>query len=487
MIALWRRRPLAFAGAFVAILTAWRLSALATSNLELFFDEAQYWFWSLDPAFGYFSKPPMVAWLIALGTGLFGQSEFAVRVTAPLCYAITAALAGGIAWTVFSDAPYRRQATAWSAITVATLPAVSVSAQLASTDVPLLLFWSASVLCLLQYWRNGGWWWIGFGIAFGAGMMSKYAMAYLLLCLAIAFVLVPEVRSLLRRSGFWLGLTLGFLLFLPNIWWNWTHQLASFSHTAANAHWDGGLFKPNKLAEFAGAQFGIMGPILLAAFAWSVVSFRKLQTSERLLVALSLPVLVLMLCQALLSRAHANWAAVTYIAATVLTVAWLLRHKQERWLGRSLALHGVALAAILYGAQLAPHVGVDPWHRMRGWRAVGQEVATRLADRPGALLMVSDRAGMAALLFYVPPSPPSWIKLGDTDSAASDHYELTSAATEIGSRPVLYLSRWGEADQVPAGLAARFTKVEPSPSIDRQRPTRPPQVYHAFWLSGFKG
>ena len=486
MAAIWCRRPLVIAAAFVVILTLWRLSALATSNLELFFDEAQYWFWSLDPDFGYFSKPPMVAWLIGLGTAVFGHTEFAVRMTSPLCYAITAALVAGIAWSVFADAPYRRTAAAWAAITVATLPAVSLSAQLASTDVPLLMFWAAALLCLVQYWRKGGWWWIGFGVVLGGGLMSKYAMIYLLLCLTVALVLVPETRSLMRTKGLWFGIALGALLFAPNLWWNWTHQLASFNHTAANAHWDGQLFKPGKLAEFAGAQFGIMGPVLLAAFGWAALTWRRLTPGERLLMAFSLPVLVLMLGQALLSRAHANWAAVTYIAATVVVVGWLLRHQQERWLGRSLALHGLAVIAILYGAAVAPLVGLDPWHRMRGWRAMGEEVAARLAERPNSLLMVSDRSGMAAMLFYVQPSPPAWVKLGNSD-AAGDHYELVSKTTEIGSKPVLYLSRWGGGDRVPEDLAARFETIAPAAPVRRQRPTRPAEVYHAFWLDGFKG
>jgi len=486
MISLWSRRPLTMAAAFIAVLTAWRILALATSDLDLFFDEAQYWFWSLDPAFGYFSKPPMVAWLIGAGTALFGNTEFAVRLASPICYAITAALGAGIAWTIYAETAFQRAAAAWTAITLATLPAISLSAQLASTDVALLMFWAAALLCLVRYWRFGGLWWAGFGLALGAGLMSKYAMIYMLLCLPVALVLVPEMRPLLRTAGLWLGILLGLLLFLPNVWWNWTHELAAFSHTAANANWSGPLLKPHKLAEFAGAQFGIMGPILLVAFAWAAVRWRRLATGDRVLLAFGLPVLLLMLAQALVSRAHANWAAVSYIAATVLVVGWLLRQEQGRWLRRSLALHIAVAVAILYGASLAPLTGTDPWHRMRGWHEMGVEVKARLAERPDAMLMVSDRAGMAALLFYVRPAPPAWIKLRKGE-AAGDHYELVSEATSIGTRPVLYLSRWGRADQVPDDLGRRFETVTPTAPLSRLRPTRPPEVYNAFWLEGFKG
>src|SRR5437868_15290096 len=71
----------------VAAITAPRLLWLALQPADLFPDEAQYWVWSQQLALGYYSKPPLVAWLIASTTGLFGDSEFAVRLSAPLLHA----------------------------------------------------------------------------------------------------------------------------------------------------------------------------------------------------------------------------------------------------------------------------------------------------------------------------------------------------------------------------------------------------------------
>ncbi|MBO0738304.1 MAG: glycosyltransferase family 39 protein, partial [Alphaproteobacteria bacterium] len=71
----------------VAALTVLRLLWLALQPADLFPDEAQYWFWSQQLALGYYSKPPLVAWLIALTTHLFGDGEFAVRFAAPLLHA----------------------------------------------------------------------------------------------------------------------------------------------------------------------------------------------------------------------------------------------------------------------------------------------------------------------------------------------------------------------------------------------------------------
>ncbi|MCB1460735.1 MAG: glycosyltransferase family 39 protein, partial [Nitratireductor sp.] len=69
----WQRLAIIVLGAILAA----RIVSLWFNNTELFFDEAQYWAWGKEPAFGYFSKPPLLAWIIGLVTAIFGNSEFA--------------------------------------------------------------------------------------------------------------------------------------------------------------------------------------------------------------------------------------------------------------------------------------------------------------------------------------------------------------------------------------------------------------------------
>ena len=68
------------------LVTALRLVAVRLSPLQLYADEAQYWVWSQHLAFGYFTKPPLVAWLIRLTT-LMGDAEPLVRLSSPLLHA----------------------------------------------------------------------------------------------------------------------------------------------------------------------------------------------------------------------------------------------------------------------------------------------------------------------------------------------------------------------------------------------------------------
>src|SRR5947209_13952494 len=114
-----------------------RVLWLVYQPADLYPDEAQYWFWAQHLALGYYSKPPLVAWLIALTTGLFGESEFAIRLSAPLLHAGTAILVYAIGARL-----YDRRIGLWSALAYASLPGASVSGLLLPTDAPVVVFWA---------------------------------------------------------------------------------------------------------------------------------------------------------------------------------------------------------------------------------------------------------------------------------------------------------------------------------------------------------
>ena len=165
--------PGAIAGAILIALTAWRLVALELGSLTLMFDEAQYWTWAKDPAFGYFSKPPMVAWLIAFTTSLCGDGEACVRSSSPLLHLATAFVVWLLARRMFGP-----RVAAVAAVVYATMPGVSFLSGFISTDMPLLLFWALAVLLLhraVSHDRTRDW--VAFGLAFGLGLLSKYTMA----------------------------------------------------------------------------------------------------------------------------------------------------------------------------------------------------------------------------------------------------------------------------------------------------------------------
>ena len=77
----------------------------------------------------------------------------------------------------------------------------------------------------------------------------------------------------------------------------------------------------------------VFGPILLPALIWAACRWRGLSPWLRTLVVFSLPIILLVCVQALLSRAYANWAAAAYLTGTVAVVLWLLP-RARGWLAR---------------------------------------------------------------------------------------------------------------------------------------------------------
>ena len=86
--AYFDRSMLAFL-ALLAGLLALRIACLQLSPLNLHFDEAQYWAWGQEPAFGYYTKPPLIAWIIGATTSLCGDTPFCVRLPSPLMHFVT--------------------------------------------------------------------------------------------------------------------------------------------------------------------------------------------------------------------------------------------------------------------------------------------------------------------------------------------------------------------------------------------------------------
>jgi 4-amino-4-deoxy-L-arabinose transferase-like glycosyltransferase len=162
---------------FLALLTFSRIIWLYVSGHDLYGDEAQYWLWSKNIAFGYYSKPPVVAWVIHLSTSIFGDAEWAIRIASPLTHTLISIIIYFIALELFN-----KKTALWSAITYITLPAVFVSSGFISTDPFLMLFWALSFLAYIKAVRTDSLkWWILLGGSAGLGMLTKYSMGIFLI------------------------------------------------------------------------------------------------------------------------------------------------------------------------------------------------------------------------------------------------------------------------------------------------------------------
>ena len=459
-------------------LTLWGL------DLGLYGDEAYYFTWSLEPAFGYFSKPPVVAWLIAGTTALLGDTVLGVKAGSLLLYPATSLAIFAAANRLYGPATGLVAGAAF-----ATLPGVFFGSLVINTDVPLLFFWALSLWLFLRALdgdelRD----WLGTGIALGLGLLSKYTMILFPACAGLYLLTSPAHRRLLGRPGPYAALGVAILLFLPNLVWNARNGFISFVHTAEISELNGPLFHPDHLAAFLGGQFAVFGPVLMGIYLWLAAvgggGYRR--DKERLLLAFSLPFLAAICLQALLARAYLNWAAPTYIGAVILVSAWALpRH--PRLLAAALGIN-IALGLGLYHYQPAAHaVGVreipgdlDPRSRIRGWQELARSVAPLLRHHPGAYLLADDRFVLAELRFYLRPDRPGY---WNPEGRIRDHYALTADIRQRLGEDFLLVTRHQEI----LDLAPHFRRLERLGSVRVRRAADTIREFRLFLLEDFLG
>lgn len=469
---------------FLAIITLLRLIALSFSETDLFFDEAQYWSWAQDPAFGYFSKPPLVAWIIWGTTSICGDGEACVRASAPFFHA-GAAVFLFLAGRALFDA----RTGFWTAVIFATLPGISFSANIISTDVPLLFCWSAALFFLVKLQEERYWQWaILLGIAIGLGALAKYAMLYFYLCAAVWLVVSRAGRWLLQD---WKGLALVAIplaLLAPNLIWNIENGLVTFAHTADNAKLGGSLVHPGKMLEFLIAQLGVFGPFVFPMLL--VIGIRTIRRGgpegDRFLLAFSLPVLVLVTVIAFMSRAHANWAAATYPAATILVTATMLRLKRDTIFAATIGINMICLAVLAVAPVFADRLtlpgGGDPFARTMGWRETAAIVRDAVEDGQYGAILTDDRALTAELLYYLRDTNTPILRW-PAGGPPRDHYQLTRPFNGDVEDPVLLVT----LRNPPVAMLRRFSTAErlSVTKIDAGPKTRRTVILTS--TSGFKG
>ena len=129
----------------IAGLLAIRLGLVIASPLELYADEAQYWRWGQNLDWGYYSKPPMIAWMIHISTSFLGDSEGAIRFFAPVFHGIASFFLFLVSRRMFGSL-----AGLFTVIAYSLMPGVVLSSGVISTDGVLFPFWA---LALYLFWR----------------------------------------------------------------------------------------------------------------------------------------------------------------------------------------------------------------------------------------------------------------------------------------------------------------------------------------------
>ena len=439
-------------------LTIWRILYLWVVPLDLIADEAYYWDWSRQLDIGYYSKPPMIAWVNFVSRSLLWHDAFCVRLPAPLLNAAAMSVVYVLAKTMYDS-----RVALWALLFMAASPGAVLLNLVMTIDAPLVLFWSVG---LYAGWRalnaeGCDWrWWCLSGVAGGLGLLTKQMMLAYLGGLFLVAWIVPDWRRHLRTPGPYVMLVIAIVVFSPVIFWNAQNDWITAEHTTHHFHaskrpWYNGF---STFGEYVGGQFGVVSPItgiLGLLVILQAAKFAKRSRDPRAVFLLVLGPLGL-LGIALLSfrqRINANWPAVFHVASVLLLAAWAgggLRFNERfaglrAWRIPALGL-GDGLAVILY---LLPFVWIllgldggklDPARRLRGWEKFGATLSEIKAEFPqpeNTVVVAFNRKHTAELAYYMLERPTTYEWRADPNSIRNQYTLWGGPVDRIGADAML--------------------------------------------------
>jgi dolichol-phosphate mannosyltransferase len=399
------------------IVYAFVLRLVYLGSVELLPEEAYYWNYSRHLDYGYLDHPPMVAWLIRLGTAAFGQSQFGVRAGALCCGVVTSVFTYRLARNLCGET------CALAALLLAqVLPYFFLSGLLMTPDAPLSAAWAASLYYLERALVAGcaGAWWRA-GLALGIGAISKYSIGLLVPVTAAFMLWDPASRLWWRRWETYVAALLALAVFSPVILWNAQHEWASFAFQTSRRLVETPRFALHKLIASALVLITPTGVLAAAAglkgrkLADAVDTDRTRRGWRFIRTALILP-LAAFAVFSLRHEVKLDWTGAPWTAALPLMAAGMMPTTQlsglRAWI-RAAWMPTIVTMLLIFGAGLhylvlgLPGLGYGKHNELLpvGWRDFSRRIETTAAIVRAAgvdpLIVGMDRYATASeLAFY---------------------------------------------------------------------------------------
>nr|WP_321512768.1 glycosyltransferase family 39 protein [uncultured Pseudodesulfovibrio sp.] len=443
-----RRDMIAFV--IIALSFVVRYWFVNSGQLNLVQDEAQYWDWIRRPQLSYYSKGPLIAWMIATWTEVFGNTELGIRFGSIIgMTGIQAALYIGVSrvWREYSTAIY-------VLLVAATMPLLNGLGILATTDNPLIFCWTVAFFALAAATRNtpdqkpSNWPFIILVFCMAVGILAKYMMLSFL-GLGIIYALILQLRGQMppRFWGrFFLASLVGTVIGLaPILLWNMQNDWVAYKHVAKLSTGVGREFSIRLMPflEMLGAQIGLLAPwwfifILMGSktalgksFVGPVGAFDAKYRHALQSVLFFWPLWAIITFKALFSKVEANWTAVSFMGAALLggmaLHTWWHAPKRSLRSKSILVTVAVGITALIYITPILPVPDhLNPTHRLKGWEDLGNKIEQLTKtefDDPSKVFAMSDNYGFTSeLAFYIPGQPITYCPW--TEDRRMNQYDL---------------------------------------------------------------
>lgn len=462
-------------------------------------DELMHWQWSRHLALGYPEHPPMIAWLMAINTSIFGTFQTTVRLATVL--AVTGLF--GVVFQLGREL-FDERAAFFGVVPLMLTPIYNAGGVLANTDGLLAFFWAVAVYgakrAVLDGKRGA---WLVFASGAGLALLSKTTALFLIPSTALLLIATAEGRTWLRRWEPYAATLMALLFFSPVLVWNMQHDWFTFSMRVG--HQSAGGLTWVYLVELLAAQLVVVTPVLFVWVLWGLwKSWRNRVDSRAVLLGAYMGVPFLSYsAYSLVARAGVHWPAIGYVTGFVAAGAFTAAVTRPRFAGRFLTfacLPAVMITGLLFFIPVFPERITGTWSywvrpekvstnqldNIFDWGEAGVVIREVFDEGGGdAFLLCRDGYGFAGLVsFYTPGRPDTFIwKLQRRNGVA---YDIWRAETDlVGRDAVIVEERWNQDwfDE----LRGSFDSLSEPRHVEIRRAGRVIKEFYVIYGTNFAG
>lgn len=363
--------------------------------------DAYYYLYGQNLSLSYFDHPGMIGYILRIFTEIFGQSVFTIKFADFVITSLTILSFYKLASYFLSKEKLHR-----AFLLLTSTLFISILSFNSTPDVPLLLCWTVSLICLYKaIFEEKKWFWILGGIAMGLAFNSKYT-ALLLQIGLIAFLLFSNTyRKLLLSPWFWISLIISVAVTFPVWWWNYQNEFASFAFQSSERTSSISEFKFSSKYFFGaiGHQMFLLLPVLFLIFITftykyvkrALLKFKIPQAKTLFLLAFFIPTFVGFFSLTPIYWVKLNWMMPSYISGIILAGMFISKKLLKIQILFSIVFHVLFSFQILF--YLVPIKSDDTWV---GWKELASEIEKLKENHPNTFVFSDDNYKTSACLNF---------------------------------------------------------------------------------------
>ncbi|WP_075602994.1 ArnT family glycosyltransferase [Saccharicrinis aurantiacus] len=455
--------------------------------------DAYYYFYSQNIALSYFDHPPMVAYFLKVFTSILGSSVVAIKLSNFLL-----SLGSFLSFYYLGKLFVSETRAKHSAILYGSSILLTVLSMNTTPDVPLIFFWTLSLIGLYKAIFEGKvLHWILSGLFIGMSFDSKYTALFLLACLVLFLLLSNKYRKYLFSYQFLLLLIVFAATVSPVFIWNIEHDWMSFKFQGSERTDSIMKFKiqPHYFGGNIGTQIMLLLPILFVGMM--VVMYKHIAKlfktwklpNERVLflICFSLPIMLFFYGISLIYWVKLNWLMPAYIAGIILTGIYIKTKYLKPTLIISMVLHVLLLSQMIFF--YVPIKSDDTWF---GWEESAAAIHKVQEANPKAFLFSADDYKTTAVMnYYLDEKVYAQNIIGGN----ALHYMVVDNDLShlIGNDAIFIdsdkrIKNLDKKGSIPESIQAYFdTCEELEPIVIRDRYGKPQRKFHLFKCTNYKG